>query len=687
MKKIIIVFLIGLVPLLLQAQKAEGTVYGKISLYFIANKGQVNPQAQFYTKTSLYTLWMTKKGLIFDSPHSPYSPYSTKPYLRDVSRLIFLNADKNPVMVPVDITGHRVNYFKGRDPSKWRIGISTSRAVMYKSLYNHIDLKVYGIERQIEYDWMVKPGGNPGDIRFEYKHVKGTRLDDEGNLLIETGSGKWVHKKPVGYQRPGAACPSSGNKNQIDIDITFKKIDKNTYGFAMGDYDKNLELIIDPVVLVYSTYFGGQNEDYSTAIAVDSEGNAYVAGYTLSPDFPTENPFQESLRLNEGVYYGIDVFITKLSSSGDSLVYSTYLGGSDYEICTGTAVDSSGNVYVTGYTSSKDFPTANPFQENIKISAGGIVQDVFITKLSPSGNTLVYSTYLGGYWYEYSGGIAVDSSGHAYVAGTTASEDFPTENPFQENLRKIDEGYYEDAFITKLSPAGDTLVYSTYLGGSGYEDVGGIAVDSKGYAYVAGLTPSEDFPTENPYQSNLNQPFSDAFVTILAPSGSRLVYSTYLGGSEIDEAAGIAVDARGNAYVTGSTTSTDFPVMNPHRQFREIVDGDENVFAVKIRRFPFSIQVYRREERAWLIRKQAAEILLTVDNPGDIPVSNYVIYRKESIGTDQYQAIKDFPAPEVQGGIYTYYDLLPRGDRAYTYKVEALDADGVVIGESNEQTI
>jgi hypothetical protein len=191
--------------------------FGKIPLYFIHNKGQVNKKAAFYARTSRYTLWITKEGLVFDSPyspHSPHSPHSTK-YQRDVSRLMFIGAKKNPEMVPIDETKLRVNYFKGNIPSKWNCDIPTSQAVLYKDLYKNINSKVYGIEKQIEYDWMVKPGGDPGDIRFQYNNVKGTRLDEQGNLLIETDFGQLIHKRPDSYQYI--------DKKRITVETRFKR--------------------------------------------------------------------------------------------------------------------------------------------------------------------------------------------------------------------------------------------------------------------------------------------------------------------------------------------------------------------------------------------------------------------------------------------------------------------------------
>ena len=239
--------------------------FGKFPLYFISNKGQVDKKARFYAKASRYTLWLTKEGLVFDSvkpsqveaevkgeekspysPHSPHSPHSTK-LERDVSRLFFLNANKNPEMVSVDETKLRVNYFIGNDKSKWHCDVPTSQAVLYKNLYKNIDLKVFGIEKQIEYDWIVKPGGNPESIRFQYKNVKGTRLDEEGNLLIETDFGELIHKKPVSFQEIRMEHGACSMEGRSVIDVRFKNIGKNTYGFEVGEYDKRYDLIIDPV--------------------------------------------------------------------------------------------------------------------------------------------------------------------------------------------------------------------------------------------------------------------------------------------------------------------------------------------------------------------------------------------------------------------------------------------------------
>ncbi len=287
-----------------------------------------------------------------------------------------------------------------------------------------------------------------------------------------------------------------------------------------------------------------------------------MAGYTGSSDFPTLNPYHAIL---QGSW---DAFVTKLSSSGNSLIYSTYLGGGGSDAGYSIAVDGGGNAFVTGGTSSSDYPILNPFQG----THGGHFFDVFVTKLSTSGSSLIYSTYIGGEGYEYGRSIAVDNSGSAYVTGYTTSSNFPTLNPYQSTYQG---GYHDgDVFVTKLSNSGNGLIYSTYLGESGDDYGNCIAVDGGGNAYVIGETFSSSFPTLNPYQTN--QDYLDAFVTKFSNSGG-LIYSTYLGGSDVDCGTGIAVDGSGNAYVTGYTGS-NFPTLNPCQTYH----GDGDVFVTKL---------------------------------------------------------------------------------------------------------
>jgi len=545
--------------------------FGKIPLYFVPNRGQVDEKTLFYAKASRYTLWLTKEGLIFDSTRrikkESADPERLNPrdmddpedvaYDRDVSRVVFLNANRNPEVIALDDTEHKVNYFIGNDESKWQTNIQTSRAVLYKELYPCIDLKVYGVEKQIEYDFVVKPSGEVSDISFEYKVVEKTRIDEKGNLVIKTKFGELEHAKPVCYQIIRG--------ERVEIQAEFKREGGNTYGFQVKEYNKNYELIIDPLVLVYSTFLGGSYIDSSRSIAVDSTGSIYVSGYTDSSDFPTKNPIQGSIA------GGVDIFIAKINAPGTALVYSTYLGGSseDGRCKTAIAVDSEGAVYVGGYTDSYDFPTKNPIQGS---KAGS--WDAFITKINASGTALVYSTYLGGSGHEQSEDIAVDSEGAAYVAGFTISDDFPTKNPIQRS----NPGTY-DAFITKINASGTALVYSTYLCGSGGAVGWGIAVDSEGAAYVGGYTSSVDFPTKKPIQGSHGGGETDAFITKINASGTAFVYSTYLGGSGADSGWGIAVDSEGAVYVSGGTSSIDFPTQNPIQRTNA---GDKDIFITKV---------------------------------------------------------------------------------------------------------
>ena len=566
--------------------------FGKFPLYFITNKGQVNKKAKFYAKASRYTLWLTKHGLIFDrvkkthpapsghpsqegsirklphSPHSPYSPYSPKIH-RDVSRLVFFNANKNPEMVPLEESAYKVNFLKGNDPSGWHGHVPTSRAVLYKGLYKNIDLKVYGIEKQIEYDWIVKPGGNPEEIRFQYLNVKNTRLDDEGNLIILTDFGELIHRKPVSYQMRTArgakrnaqdACPGE----RRNINVTFKKIDKNIYGFAVGEYDSRYELIIDPVVLAYSTYLGGQYDDEARGIVLDGSGYLYVVGTTYSWDFPVLNQFQSDQP-------NYDAFVSKLdtSSSGTAcLLYSTYLGGNYEDYGLGIALDSSGFVYVTGITRSSDFPILNQFSTKPPYSSWDHSRDAFVTKLdiTQSGAAaLLYSTYLGGQDDDYGWKISADNTGKVIVAGMTESDNFPILNQFQTRQ------YMRDAFVAKLDTTQsgeDCLLYSTYLGSTSEEYLNAMAVDSSGYVYVAGYTASSDFPTRNQFQDD--QWGNDGFFTKIDPSQSgdnSLLYSTYVGGGDTDACQAVAVDNNGIATIGGNTYSPDFPLLNSYQNY------------------------------------------------------------------------------------------------------------------------
>jgi hypothetical protein len=300
--------------------------------------------------------------------------------------------------------------------------------------------------------------------------------------------------------------------------------------------------------LIYSTYLGGSYADYGTSIALDPSGNAYVTGDTYSPDFPLVSPIDGicgSCPSNN------EAFVTKINAGGTALVYSTYLGGSSGESSYGITVDVSGNAYVTGVTFSVDFPLASPLQTT---------GSVFVTKINAGGTGVFYSTRLGGTGYEEGRGITADGAGNAYVTGSTTSSDFPLVSPLDGTL-----GGVVDAFVTKINPSGTSIIYSTFLGGSDADYSSDIAVDASGNVYVAGETLSTDFPLVSAFDGSYDSTFgcSEAFVTKINPTGTALVYSTYLGGNFNDAISRIALDTIGNAYVTGYTVSTDFPLYSP----------------------------------------------------------------------------------------------------------------------------
>jgi VCBS repeat-containing protein len=472
----------------------------------------------------------------------------------------------------------KVNYFIGNDPKKWRANVPTYAKVAYRDVYPGIDLVYYGNQDgELEYDFIVAPGADANAIALDVGaglvpaqgRPQGSplRIDRDGDLVISAKGGEIRFHKPEIYQ-PGEGS-SLVTRHSSLVQGGFVLSARNRIHFAVGPYDHSKPLVIDPE-LVYSTYLGADNgTDRANGIAVDSSGNAYVTGMTVSDNFPTVNPFQATNKSPDGT-----VFVTKFNATGTALVYSTYLGGSGGDAGEAIAVDSAGSAYVTGWTCSSDFPTALPLQASLKGNC-----DPFVTKFNPAGAGLVYSTYLGGSsGNDRATGIAVDSSGNAYLTGDAFSSDFPTASALQPSLNG-----FENAFVSKLNAAGSALVYSTYLGGSNGDGGGGIAVDSSGNAYVTGFTTSSNFPTVNPFQAapgRSDNMYGTAFVAKLNPAGSALVYSTYLGGSVEEEGRGVAVDSFGNAYVTGGTWSPDFPTVNPIETYQS-KSGADNVFVTK----------------------------------------------------------------------------------------------------------
>jgi hypothetical protein len=455
----------------------------------------------------------------------------------------------------------KVNYLIGRDPAKWRTGLPTYRELVYRGLWPGIDLHVRGEAGRLKYEFRVRPGADPSRVRLAYQGAQGLSVTRTGSLAIATPLGVLQDARPVSYQLAGA--------KRVPVVSAYALHGGDGYGFALGRYDRSRPLVIDPG-LEYSTYLGGSDDEGASPIAVEG-GYAYVSGCTVSDDFPT-TPGAFQTAHNPSGDYPLDVFVTKLAKDGSSLVYSTYLGGSDVD-CVGNGIAlEGGRAYVEGVTFSTDFPTTpGAFRRTF---AGGD-GDGFVTELSKDGSALVYSTYLGGSGFEQGSSIAVEG-GNTYVTGPTDSTDFPTTaGAFERTNRGA-----LDVFVTKLAKDGSGLIYSTLVGGSDEEESDGIAVEG-GLAYLTGLTRSADFPTTpGAFQPAYAGGDDDAFATTVARDGSSLRYSTFLGGTGGDHGVGIAVEG-GDAYISGITGSTDFPT-TPGAFQRGYGGGFRDAFVTKV---------------------------------------------------------------------------------------------------------
>jgi Beta-propeller repeat len=555
--------------------------YGKLPLTFELNNGQTDPQVKFLSRGHGYVLFLTSDGAVLglqnnnppgrgenmkeaNAPASSH-PGGTQNLVSTTLRMKLVNANRALRISGLEPQPGRSNYLRGNDPAKWRTQIANYSRVRYQDAYPGIDLIYYGNPQQLEYDFVVSPGADPRAITLNFATDDETarshgavplRLDRNGDLIASLGDSEVRLLRPVVYQldlptprqtTEQAVAPAL--RNAVDAHWILK--DKGEVGFGIGAYDPKRPLIIDPA-LNYSTYLSGSSASNAYSVAVDSSGNAYVTGSTLSTDFPTRTPFQNT---NHGKY---DAFVAKLNSTGTGLVYSTYLGGHGTDYAFGIAVDAAGSAYVAGTTGSSDFPTTvGAFQPKCGGSGTACkgVADAFVTKLDPNGSVLSYSTYLGGTGDDRGYAIALDRAGNAYVTGKTSSQDFPTTpGSFQTTLKGT-----TNVFVAALNSTGSGLVYSTYLGGSASDQANAIAVDASGDAYVAGSTTSADFPTTpGAFQTSRLGP-ANAFVTQVNATGNALQYSTYLGGSNTDVAWGIKVDASGNAVAVGQTLSADFP--------------------------------------------------------------------------------------------------------------------------------
>jgi len=514
---------------------------GKLPLAFEVNQGQADPEVRFLSRGPGGCVSLTDSGALVA-------------WGRTQARMKLAGANPHPAAEGVGPLPGKSNYFIGNDPAKWRTNVPSYSAVRYRDVYPGVNLVFHGTGENIEYDLELAPGADPKVIRIAWDGVDHQRIDSHGDLILTAGGRELRQRKPVVYQETKAGRTLIAGR--------YVGRGGRELGVALGKYDRSLAVVVDPV-LEFATYVGGSGDDYPSGLAVDASGAVYVAGQTSSSNFPVATAFMKT---------GLG-FILKLDPTGSSLLYSTYLGGSNYEHLLALALDKQGNVIVTGTTASTDFPLVNPFQSKNNGGAGsnGGPWDAFVAKLDASGSKLVYSTYLGGYGADFGYAVAVDATGNACVTGQTYASDFPVANGYQMHNRGNG-----DAFVTKLSPAG-AMVWSTFLGSSLADAGQGIAVDSSGNVFVTGHAGTTDFPLST---GKTLGGTSGAFATKLSADGKSLMFSTILGGNGNDEGNGIAVDAAGNAYLVGTTRSLNFPVVNALQPV--LGGGNSDAFVAKI---------------------------------------------------------------------------------------------------------
>jgi hypothetical protein len=587
-------------------QSDSRTLLTEQQLVFIENRGQWNPEVLFLCRLGGMDAWITKDGVnytFYENSNTKSGEKNTLKGHRVNFQLVTNNIATHVETKP--IPDYYVNYFLGNDPSKHRSKVPVHKEVIIKNVYEDIDIRYYFDKAYLRFDFMVAPKADISRIAFKLTGQEDVMLNRQGDLVLKTSLGDVSIARLKTFQSDKKVIPSR-----------FEKLN-DLWKIRVDNYDRKQALTIDPLVfstfiggsifdvslksainqngdlfitgetqsvnfdltpgafqstnagmrdvfvtklnasgtsLAFSTYLGGNSDDYGHHVAVDNAGNAYVTGRTNSTNFPvTQGAFQT-------VYGGgtVDVFVTKLNPEGSALIYSTFIGGTLADQANAIAVDKDGNAYITGWTSSLNYDIT---QGAYQTTNGGTnnSSDVFVTKINPTGNGLVYSTYIGGNGSEYGNHIVVDNEGNAYVAGYSNATTY-----------KVTAGVYQgksdggiDAIVTKLNAAGNALLFSTYLGGSATDMANSVFVDNNNDVYVIGYTASTNFDvTPNAYRTTHGGGFqgNDIFITKLNQAGSQLVFSTFVGGNGQDTGNDIAVDAAGNVYFTGQTTNSNFPV-------------------------------------------------------------------------------------------------------------------------------
>jgi len=536
-----------------------------LKIPFIENKGQIKDESvRYYAKTFGGTLFITKDGnLVYSLPK-----FEEKEKVKGwVIRESLVGASISNIKGEEEAVT-KVSYFKGKDPSKWKRNISTYNLVSLGEVYKGIGLKLKAYGKNVEKLFYVKAGANPESIKIKIEGAKSLKVNEAGELEVETGLGVIKFTKPVAYQEI--------NGKRVEVAAAYTLLSKYVYGFKVGSYDKKETLIIDP--LLSSTFIGGAEEDYGYSIALDKDGNVYIAGRTGSsgwaiPFYPT------TPGAYQGRNAGSDVFVSKLDSNLSTLLASTFIGGSDWEYDVTIALDKDGNVYITGWTCSSDYPTTSGAYDR---SLDGY-HDVFVSKLDSNLSTLLASTFIGG--SDNAGGdhaqsIALDGDGNVYITGYTGSYDYPTTSGAYDEIHNGGT----DVFVSKLDSNLSNLLASTFIGGS-WQDYGeSIALDKDGNVYItgyiAGYTYSSDYPTTSGAYDEIYNGTGDVFVSKLDSNLSNLLASTFIGGSGLDQGYSIALDKDGNVYIAGCTSSYDYPTTPG--AYDGSYNGDYDVFISKL---------------------------------------------------------------------------------------------------------
>src|SRR5438132_5365549 len=539
-----------------QNRFSANEAYGKLPLSFEINEGQTDGWVKFLSRGAGYNLFLTSTQAVLSLERCRgSSDKRLRSAPNDVLRMKLVGSNPSPKIEASDELPGKSNYFIGNNPKNWRMNVSNFGRVHYRGIYPGVDVVYYGNQRQLENDFVVGPGVDPKVIKLTFDGAKKIAIDASGNLVLETASGQVELQKPVAYQEV------NGSRHEIavryDLLDAAPSVGNQLVGFEVAAYDHTAPLIIDPVIVFNSSLLDGSGADNANSITVDASGNAYVTGDTTSANFPTVNPIQASRNGTQ------DAFVSKFNAAGSALIYSTYLGGSaGFENGWDIVVDSANNVYVAGRTTSTDFPVtaATAFQPTK--STNNTVDAGFVTKLNPNGS-LAYSTYLTGPQGSAAFGIATDGAGNVYVTGRTGTGFPVTATAFSSTA-------FNTGFLTKLNTnasGASSLVYSTFLGQTGFGDGHAIAAVASVNAYVTGNLNSTatGFASAGAFQTTFGGGSQDAFVekfnTNLSGAASR-IYSTYLGGSGQDfggsatarGSKGIAIDTAGNAYITGQTT-------------------------------------------------------------------------------------------------------------------------------------